>query len=82
MWIITSTPKFEGEPSNEKAPWKEKRTRLKESYPYLKESDLDLEEGKEDEMLDNLHLSILLDKYTKRINSYFDSIKRREKFRD
>jgi hypothetical protein len=82
MWIITSTPKFDEQTSNDNAPLKEKRRGLKESFPSLKEPDLDLEEGKEDEKLDNVNLSIFLDKYAKGINSFFDRIKKREKYRD
>jgi len=38
--------------------WETKKIRLMEKFPYLIESDLEFEDGKIHEMLDNLHIKI------------------------
>ncbi len=41
-----------------KETWQEKKSKLKEKFPHLTDPDLDIEEGKVEEMLEKLHSKI------------------------
>jgi len=56
---MTTTPtKPETTSFFNKESWQEKKSKLKEKFPHLTDSDLDFEEGKEDGLLERLNSKI------------------------